>query len=501
MNSHSVNDLSDERLANIINDFCKDATEHEYVEFKENFSDPYRIGQIVCGFLNTLTLKKIPRGFLVWGIRDSDHAVVGTNFNPRTKKVGGREFDFWLKTTIRPNPHLEFRELNIDGARIVVLIISANPIDIYKCKKSRNENGSYFRDGTSTIPLEKNKVAEQGLWKAIINKNFETFPAGYNFSEEQVKSLLDYETFREMRGNGTPVEIDMAFKESINCGLVTYNHDGTYNITNFGALLYARNIKQFPDLSCKMPRIITYAGNNKLETISEIRGEAGYVVEFNRLLGYIMEKVSDRERIGEDGIRRQKYLYPETTIRELFANMLCHQDFSVNTLQPMVEIYDNRIEFTNAGAPLVEIDRIIDAPPMTRNVSITNELFNVGICERRGSGWDKIALDAKNYHFPAPVPSVVGDTTNVTVKQHRELESLTSEERIWTIYIYACLLWVEKKCLTNALTRELFDIPDENASTATALLNRAVASGCIKVFDIKAGNRNRKYVPHYASVP
>ena len=140
----SSNDLSDERLAKIIENLCRNDSELEHVEFKENFSEHYKTGQIVCGMLNTLTLKHIPRGFLVWGVRDSDHSIVGTEFNPRVKKVKGREFDYWLKTTIEPTPDLDFRELDMDGKRIVVLILSANPSDVYKCKKSSKEKGSYI---------------------------------------------------------------------------------------------------------------------------------------------------------------------------------------------------------------------------------------------------------------------------------------------------------------------------------------------------------------------
>ena len=51
----------------------------------------------------------------------------------------------------------------------------------------------------------------------------------------------------------------------------------------------------------------------------------------------------------------------------LLPYMKIHQDLSISGTGPVVEIFDNRIEITNAGIPLVNIDRIIDNPPKSRN--------------------------------------------------------------------------------------------------------------------------------------
>ena len=56
----------------------------------------------------------------------------------------------------------------------------------------------------------------------------------------------------------------------------------------------------------------------------------------------------------------------------------------------MVEVFKNRIEFSNAGAPLVAIERIVDSVPVSRNENIAGFMHKCGICEERGSGYDKI---------------------------------------------------------------------------------------------------------------
>ena len=391
-----------------------------------------------------MTIHNIPRGYIIWGIKNEDHKIAGTDYNPKTHKVGNEEILPWLSKHVKPSPKIVFRELEIDDERIVILIIEANPLEISKCEKTT----PYTRIGANTRPLADYPNIEKDLWKAILSRDFSSITAKPCLSREEVVALLDYDTFYEMRQNNAPVEKDTLFNESIHCGMVKDNHDETFDITNLGALLYAKNIQDFPRLVNKMVRVIVYNGDTKLNTVSELRGQHGYIVDFNNLHKYIMESVKSGELIDDDRIRKTQYLYPRITVRELFANIIAHQDLTIDTLQPMVEIYSDRIEFLNPGTPLIPEDRFVDYPPQTRNMQIAEELYKVGICERRGSGWDKVATEASQYGFSAPTPEVTKTTTRVILTQHKTLSDMTNEERLWSIYINACLLWVQKKYLT-----------------------------------------------------
>ncbi len=54
-------------------------------------------------------------------------------------------------------------------------------------------------------------------------------------------------------------------------------------------------------------------------------------------------------------------------IREAVANALIHQQADISGSSLLVEIFDSRIEITNPGTPLVNIKRIVDNPPKSRN--------------------------------------------------------------------------------------------------------------------------------------
>jgi len=95
-------------------------------------------------------------------------------------------------------------------------------------------------------------------------------------------------------------------------------------------------------------------------------------------------------------------MYPEIAIRELVANALIHQDFTIRGTGPMIEIFSDRMEITNPGIPLIDTLRFIDEPPQSRNEALASFMRRVNICEEQGSGIDKIILQVKMFQLPAP---------------------------------------------------------------------------------------------------
>ncbi len=51
---------------------------------------------------------------------------------------------------------------------------------------------------------------------------------------------------------------------------------------------------------------------------------------------------------------------------------------------PMVELFEDRVEITNPGAPLVSTGRFLDTPPKSRNEALASLMRRFRICEERG---------------------------------------------------------------------------------------------------------------------
>ncbi len=76
--------------------------------------------------------------------------------------------------------------------------------------------------------------------------------------------------------------------------------------------------------------------------------------------------------------------FPIPVTREAVANVLIHQDFYISGAGPLVEMFDNRVEVTNPGIPLVDIKRIVDNPPKSRNEKLAPMMRRLKMCEELG---------------------------------------------------------------------------------------------------------------------
>ena len=81
---------------------------------------------------------------------------------------------------------------------------------------------------------------------------------------------------------------------------------------------------------------------------------------------------------------------------------MIHQAIDQKGTNPMVELFRDRIEFSNAGSPLVSIERIVDTVPISRNENLAGFMHKIGICEERGSGYDKVIHATSNHSMLAP---------------------------------------------------------------------------------------------------
>ena len=70
--------------------------ETDWVEFKVNKFDAVSTGQYVSGLANAAMFAREVHAYLVWGIEDGTHAIVGTNVRLAAAKKGDEEFLLYL---------------------------------------------------------------------------------------------------------------------------------------------------------------------------------------------------------------------------------------------------------------------------------------------------------------------------------------------------------------------------------------------------------------------
>jgi len=216
-------------------------------------------------------------------------------------------------------------------------------------------------------------------------------------------------------------------------GLVKKVFNNNYDITNLGAILFAKNLNDFSTVKRKSIRIVTYKGGFREDRRGEQEYSAGYAVIFDTLINYVNDKLPHHDEITST-FRKTIRMYPEVAVREFIANSLIHQDLSIRGAGTMIEIFDKRIEITNTGKPLIDTDRFIDHPPKSRNEDLASFMRQANYCEESGMGIDKALKSIAKYHLPAPNFCEYDDFTRVTLYAYQELRDMSIEDRVRTCY-------------------------------------------------------------------
>lgn len=481
-----------EYLVGLVREFCKLPHETEWVEFKENNSDPQEIGEYLSALSNVSALVGKAFAYIIWGVRDSDHAIVGTKFSPSITKIGNEELENWLLRSLAPKIHFRFFEIIVDGLPLVLLEIERairQPVQF--------QGQEFIRVGSYKKRLKDFPERERALWRLFDKAPFESGVAAERLRDEEVLRLLDYPAYFDLMKRPLPENRDGLLAALADDKLISPCDAGGWNISNLGAVLFAKRLDDFAVLKRKPMRVIQYRGNSRIETLKEQVGTKGYANGFEGLISYVNGLLPSNEVVGQ-ALRKQVPMYPELAIRELVANALIHQDFLMSGVGPMVEIFSDRIEVTNPGAPLVDTQRFVDTPPRSRNEGLASMMRRIGICEERGSGWDKIVFQTEFYQLPAPLPEQTDDHTRVVLFAHRLLTKMDKADRVRAVYLHACLRYVNREHMTNTTVRERFGIAEKNSATASRLIREAISAGYIVPYDSDAAPKLMRYLPIWA---
>jgi predicted HTH transcriptional regulator len=479
-------------MQSLLIELCGLTHETEWVEFKENKADPTEIGEYISALANAAALNGKTKAYLAWGVRDSDHAIVGTSFRPHQLKVGNEQLESWLLRLLTPKIDFTFNEIVADGKPVVLLEIQhavRNPVQF--------AGSEYIRIGSYKKKLKEFPEKERALWKIFDQVPFENQIAVEQLQPTEIGRYLDIPAYFDLMSRPLPESRTSWLQTLQTDGLISPNSAGRWDVTNLGAILFAKRLDDFSHLKRKSVRVIKYDGTSRFKTIREQVLGGGYANGFEGLIGFLTASLPTSEIIRQ-ALRKDAPVFPDLAIRELVANTLIHQDFFVTGAGPMIEIFDDRIELTNPGKPLISAERFVDSPPRSRNEQVASLMRRVGVCEERGSGWDKVVFLTEIHQLPAPLTETTEENTRVVLFSHRPLSRMDKDDRIRAIYLHACLRYVNREHTPNTSVRERFGIEQQNLASASRMIREAVEAGAIHAHDPKAAPRMRRYVPFWA---
>ena len=306
--------LNDGRLLSKLREITRAPRESGWVEFKVNTFDPEKIAEYISGLANSASIDGQSHGFVIWGVDDSG-VLVGTAIDPWSEKVGNEDVIPWLRRRIWPeHAAFEFRRLELEGRRLVVLMIDRAPnVPVRKGTEEFIRVGSYNKR-MSTVP----DLARR-LWQSFDQTPFELRLALENVSADEVLRRLDVEEFARLIDSPIASDRESRMRMLDRHDFVVSDGNDSWSITNLGALTIARQLRDFPSLARKSVRFVRYRGTDPHEPIDAMDGTKGYLLGFDGLVGYIKghlprdpETYTPRRITGEH--------FPEIAVRELVAN-------------------------------------------------------------------------------------------------------------------------------------------------------------------------------------
>lgn len=487
-----MSNVRQEDLEILIRDLLAMPKECEWVEFKLNNSNPQDIGEYLSALSNSACYHSKPFGYLVFGIEDSSHRVVGTDFKPSQEKKGNQELENWIATQLNPRIDFNIFEVEFQGFHV----------SIFRVQATRNTPVSFrgepfIRIGSYKKSLDEHPERERQIWNNDRHYAFEKEFIVTTLREEDVLSLIDYPAFFDLIKLPLP-DSRTGILQKLMQEKILHRSNETYSITNLGALLFAKDITLFDSIARKAVRVIIYDGNNRVITKKEQTGKKGYASGFEGLIKYL-EDVLPSNEIIDKALRRKVTLYPILAVRELVANAIIHQDFSVKGSSPMIEIFNNRIEITNPGKPLIDPLRFVDHSPESRNEILARFMRRLNICEERGSGIDKVVFECEYNQLPAP-EIIVGDNyTRIILFGIKDFKKMDKQDKIRACYLHACLKYVSGEIMTNQSLRERFGIEEHNYSIASRIIAETKEKNLIRDYDPENKSKTyAKYLPYWA---
>ncbi|RDD99721.1 MloB [Paracoccus pantotrophus] len=481
-----------ERTRRLIDDLRARPAETSWLEFKENNADGPLIGKLVSALSNAARLADQHFAYLIWGIRDGDHEAVGTTFGPATKREQGQPFEIWLANRLQPGLDLRFEEVDYHGQRLVLLTIPAAataPVEF--------DRTGYLRIGSATPRLSDHPERLRALWAKLQPYAWEAGLAAQFLTGDEVLARLDYANYFDLTGQPLPDNRAGIFDRLQADRLIQPDVGGHWNITNLGAILFAKRLSDFgPSVARKAIRFAAYGGTGRADTVTHRQdGQRGYAAGFQGLVDYIDGLLPRNEHIGS-AFREERPLYPAIAVRELIANALIHQDMTITGAGPLIELFSDRMEITNPGAPLVSPDRFLDSPPRSRNEALASLMRRMCLCEEQGTGIDKVLTAVELHQLPPPDFRMEGEAVRVVFFAPRRFAEMTPEERVRACYQHAALKYESGQRMTNASLRDRLGIDAHNASQASVIIRQTLDVELIRAADPE--HPRAGYVPFWA---
>ena len=387
--------MTDGQLIALVDKFRGISSEKDWFEFKVDYSDPIKLGENLSGVANAACLVHEPFGYVLFGIRNSDHAVVGTTFKPEKDKFQSQALLPWLTAVLRPDVGLQWHEVIYpSGARVVIFQVNSamgRPVTF--------KNTAYVRIDSHTQALDKFELKARAIWNsgedwsAKVSSN-----ASLRDLDEAAlaKARQQFKTKNPRLADEVDTWGDGLFLDKAR---VTVQG----SITNAALLLLGRT-ESSSLLSPSVAQITWFLKNDRNEDLGYEHFGPPLILEVDRVLARIRNL---KVRILPQGtlFPREFDQYDNWVLHEALHNCIAHQDYSRRERINVVE-FDASLRFENAGSFIPgSVERVVhdqSPPSFYRNRFLAQAMVNLNMIDTQGGGIRRMFFKQKERSFALP---------------------------------------------------------------------------------------------------
>lgn len=414
-------------------------SENEIVEFKRaqrNF-DIDDLGKYFSALSNEANLRERDFAWIVFGVDDKTHEIVGTSFKNGETALNKLKQDMSQHTTDK----LIFREIvpiQVEGKRVLMFKIPASPRNIVMHWKGI----AYGRDGESLVPLNQAKRDEIRNQPPIPDWTAQLVPQATIEDLDELAIATARIMFKKVHASNIPAEeVNNWTTEEFLCNS-NMMRDG--QITRAAILLLGK-----PSALDKIhPAVaqITWTLEDNDEIVQDYEH---FGIPFMLTVDKVLAKIRNmtmRELPGGTLFPDTMKQYDDYTIREVLHNAIAHQDYTMQQRIVFVES-PGRLYYGNGGTFIPgTIEKALEhkGPQLHyRNECLCKGMVHFNMIDTVGRGIKKIYTEQRNRFFPMPDYDIDNEnrTVGVTIygkmldEKYTELlkreNNLTLKECIW----------------------------------------------------------------------
>jgi ATP-dependent DNA helicase RecG len=390
-----------------LDEFLKLPAETEWVEFKHNNDNPQMIGEYLSAISNAAALECQPFGYIVWGIVDVTHNVVGTTFKPRQQKGQGNEdLEPWLNKMLAPRINFRIFEFDCDGGRKPMVMFEVQAANTAPVAFSGRR---YVRVGSHKKPLGEHPEKERKLWEIVSGPAVDW---SAEVCEEATIADLDPEALTLARTEYANKHSSDPRKTQLIKEVWEWD-DETF--LNKAKVCINGKVTRTAILLLGRPEATHYLSPSVAQISWILKDEDGLEIDYQHFEPPFLSAVDDLfARVRNLTVR---YLpdgtlfpievsqYDPWVLRETLHNCIAHQDYTCGGRINVVEQPDSLL-FTNLGKFIPgSVEEVItrDAPQeFYSNPFLARAMVNLNMIDTIGSGIKRAFTLQRRRNFPLP---------------------------------------------------------------------------------------------------